>query len=274
MTTQQQIKPMLEGIGLSEKEADVYMCLLEKGTATIEEVMKETELKRGVTYNALYKLKELDLLTSFTVGKKVSFSLAPPHTLSALARKKQQEAQLVSASIEHLVPQLQKKYKLLKGKPTVQYYEGEDGLREALNDLMISNVNEVFGCIDLEEMYKSFPSYAEEEDIPSRKERNIFSYALFTDSTLARKLHKRDSQDLRETHLINGEKYPIPAQIDVYGDKVAMFSFQKGDFIGIILQNEDFATSLRSVFRLAMDGQKAQAAIAAGGTGSSESDNS
>ena len=50
--------------------------------------------------------------------------------------------------------------------------------------------------------------------------------------------------------------YPLPAEIDVYEDKVAMLSFAKGQFVGLLIQNKDIATSLKTIFKLAFQRSK------------------
>ena len=52
---------------------------------------------------------------------------------------------------------------------------------------------------------------------------------------------------------MNKSTDPLPAEIDVYEDKIALLSFTKGKFVGILIQNQDIATSLKTIFKLAFD---------------------
>ena len=70
------------------------------------------------------------------------------------------------------------------------------------------------------------------------------------------KLSKRDKKQLRESVLLDKKTYPLPAEIDVYEDKVAMLSFAKGQFVGLLIQNKDIATSLKTIFKLAFQRSK------------------
>ncbi len=74
---------------------------------------------------------------------------------------------------------------------------------------------------------------------------------FFGDSPVAKELQKNDATSYRESFLLDKEEYPMPAEIDIYQDRVAMLSFKKGEFLGLVIENEDFAQSLRSIFKLA-----------------------
>ncbi len=83
-----------------------------------------------------------------------------------------------------------------------------------------------------------------------RMKNRVTAYSLIADSPQARGVKKNDKTQLRKSILIDKKKYPLPAEIDVYEEKIAMLSFNKGEFVGIIVENKDLAESLRSIFKL------------------------
>jgi hypothetical protein len=70
-------------------------------------------------------------------------------------------------------------------------------------------------------------------------------------SVQAENLKKKDAESFRESYLVNKLDYPLPAEIDVYEDKIAMLSFEKGEFVGLLIENQALATSLKSLHKLA-----------------------
>ena len=50
---------VLENLGLSEKEAEIYLALLELGTGTVVEVAKKSGVKRPTAYLVLDELKKM-----------------------------------------------------------------------------------------------------------------------------------------------------------------------------------------------------------------------
>ena len=51
-----EIQDVLKSIGLDDKEARVYMALLELGTATVHPIANKAEIKRPTTYLILEQL--------------------------------------------------------------------------------------------------------------------------------------------------------------------------------------------------------------------------
>ena len=75
----------------------------------------------------------------------------------------------------------------------------------------------------------------------------------FNDNEIGRWLKEHDSEQNRESLLMDKDKYPLPAEIEAYENKVALMSFKQGDFIGLIIENEDFAITLRSILKYLFD---------------------
>ncbi len=101
-----------------------------------------------------------------------------------------------------------------------------------------------------------FQGFAEKDLIPSRLKTGLAVKCIFNDTPYAKDLHQRDKKENRESLLFDSEKYPLPAEIESYEDKVALLSFKKGEFIGMIIQNEDLAITLRSILKFLFDNRK------------------
>ena len=53
----------LQKFGLSEKEAKIYLALLELGTATVSDIAEKAEINRSNTYVLLNSIAERDLVS-------------------------------------------------------------------------------------------------------------------------------------------------------------------------------------------------------------------
>ena len=247
-----QLKSLLISSGLSSKEALIYMFLLEKGSVKASTIFKSfPKLKKGNTYALLDKLEKKKLVTK----KGVLFEPLPPQNLLTRLKKKTQNLKNSLKYLEESLPELTSKYKLSVGKPTIKYFEGLDGIKDVFEDIY-SPKEVVYGCVDLEQADKALPAYIVNKLIPKRIKNQVKAISFVADSKQARQIKKDDQNQLRETHLVDQEKYPLPAEIDVYEDKIAMLTFTKGDFLGLLIENEDLATTLKSIFRLALDSRE------------------
>ncbi len=242
-----QLELYLISAGLSKKEAMIYLYLLEKGPVKATTIFQNLKMKKGNTYALLDKL----LGKGFIIKKGITFLPQPPVSILALLDEKAKTIANSLVNFKILLPQLNSMYKLALGKPTIRYFEGEEGIKEVFEDIYAPKADAVYGCVDLEKVDEIFPKYITNKLIPKRTKNKLKAISLIADSPQAQEIAKKDPEQLRETILVNKLKYPIPAEIDVYEDKIAMLTFQKGEFIGLIIENQDLADTLRSIFKLA-----------------------
>lgn len=245
------LESLFKDLGLSEKEALVYRVLLDLGTAKVSTIITKSGLKRGITYLTLYNLEKNFLVTSFKKDKKTYFRAENPQKLIDMVEGYEKKVHHVKEGLKVALPKLISQYKLTIGKPTIRYFEGEEGIREIFKDIYSAKKDIVWGCVDLENADDAFPSYIQKELIPLRIKNKVIAHSFVADSHQAKEILKKDKTHLRKTQLLDKNKYPLPAEIDIYEDKIAMLSFAKGEFIGLLIENKDFATSLRSIFKLA-----------------------
>jgi len=59
--------------------------------------------------------------------------------------------------LDHLLPQLSKQYKLSIGKPTIQYFEGKEGLVKVFQDIYAPKNEPVYGALMLIGLKRLFP---------------------------------------------------------------------------------------------------------------------
>jgi len=252
-TTDITLEPLFSALGLSEKESRLYRILLEIGEGTPSAITHKSGLKRGITYVLLYQMEKRGLITTFKKDKKTHFRLESPYKLKELINDKRKEVEQVEKSLETILPQLTSQYKMAIGKPTIRYFEGKEGLAEIFKDIYAPKEDTVYGAIEPSLIDQVFPGFSESELVPSRQKTKLQVKCLFSDTDFGKKLHGGDKEAYRESILVDKDKYPMPAEIEVYDHKVALLSFRKDDFLGLIIENEDIAILLKSVFRFLFD---------------------
>lgn len=250
--------PFLETIGLTKKEAELYQVLLELGEIPAATVIARTKLKRATAYKVLYSLEKKGLVIKKDIAKKIHFRPSPPTTLLALAEKQYQALERARDDLTSLIPELTSNYILAVERPVISEFEGVEGLKKVFTDIYAPKKEPVYGCVDLEAAEAAIPAYISKKVIPLRLANKVKSRPFIGRSKVAEELMKKDRKQLRETILLDKKEYPIPAEIDVYEDKVALLSFTRGQFVGILIKNKDIATSLKSIFRLAFVTQTAK----------------
>src|SRR5690349_20621367 len=85
----QTISSLIE-LGLTEKEAQLYLAALKTGPATAQLLALESGLKRATVYGCIDTLQEKGLLHIEIKGVRKLFIVEPPDKLASLLEKKKQ----------------------------------------------------------------------------------------------------------------------------------------------------------------------------------------
>lgn len=114
--------------GLSDKEARVYVSMLQLGPTGAGEISRYASVSRATTYLALASLGEQGLASSYDDGKQAVFSAETPRRLAEIAERDVRTQEKRHADISSFVPELDALFRD-SSKPVVRFYEGEQGLR-------------------------------------------------------------------------------------------------------------------------------------------------
>ena len=72
------LEKYLQEIGLSDKEASVYVALLQVDNDSVLDLAKRTKINRTTIYPVLESLAKKGLISEIKIDKKVRFQAEPP----------------------------------------------------------------------------------------------------------------------------------------------------------------------------------------------------
>ncbi|HWQ99774.1 MAG TPA: helix-turn-helix domain-containing protein [Candidatus Methylomirabilis sp.] len=133
----------LIAIGLSDKEARVYIAVLELGPSSVQEIALKSDVNRATTYLMLDTLKERGLVSSYDDAKRTVFVAETPKKLVELVEREARNLDEKREKVVIFVPELEAMYRTQRNKPVVRFYEGEEGLR-SLRDYLTRIVTTQF----------------------------------------------------------------------------------------------------------------------------------
>lgn len=244
----------LINFGLSEKEAKIYLALLELEAATVFEVAKQSGINRSSAYVVLEALKKKGF-AGISDDKKVRrYIAASPETLlhSAKASTKKQEE--IKAGIEAIIPELKALDKGTKRRPIVKVFEGENGAREVYMDPFRSKIKEFRTFSNPVNIFKRVPDLMQEFD-KEKGESGLKMYAINPATKGMLEFYKNmPPPQQAEFLLIPEDKFKFSSDMAIYGDKVALAS-PKNNF-GIIIESKELADMLKNNFDLAWEEAK------------------
>ncbi len=127
---------VLELLGLTKKDLDVYQALLRLGSAPLRRIAEEANLNRGTAYDALKHLLDANLVSYVDAKTHRYFTAEEPHKLRGLATRREVAMREASKTIDALIPS----FDVVRGesghRPAVRYYEGDAGVKDILEDVL------------------------------------------------------------------------------------------------------------------------------------------
>lgn len=237
-------------LGLSEKEAKVYLAALALGAQTAQEIAKKAGVNRATTYVILQGLMNKGLTSVFTKGKKTYFAAEPPEQLDHLLRKQEEDIFEHRRDLEKMIPELRALFHHQDGKPTVRLYEGHEGIRGMMNELTRSLPRgaHVVEFLALDEAMAAFPNYAGLTSF-HLLERRAGARVIYTHRAgLQTGMH--DPAGHREARYLSGSS-PFASSIVVSPEtQQVLLSSYRGGYAGVVIDNPEFAQTILQIFEL------------------------
>lgn len=221
---------ILQDYGLTDKEAKVYLSLLQTGISPVNRISNKAQIQRTTTYDVLKSLKEEGLVSFVTKNKKTFFEAVHPSKLISILREKQNK-------INKILPYLIKIKETAVEKPKVMLYEGKIGLISILEDILKTKKD--FLCYTSKNLLLKILEYYFPHFIKRRIKAGIKAKLILNEKPIAQKL--------TEYRIVN-KKFVTATWI--YGNKVAILSLTKQEPIGVIVENKEIADTQRIVFDL------------------------
>ncbi len=163
------IENILQKLGLSDKEIKVYLTCLRLGPSAVRKIAQEADINRGTTYDILKSLKESGLVSYYHQEKNQYFIAEDPAKLTDALERRQADLAKMKGEIESIIPQLRSMYDDAGTKPIVKLYEGEQGIKTILSDVLTACAQEgvksyyAFSSSTIKEfLYKAYPHYTED----------------------------------------------------------------------------------------------------------------
>ena len=238
-------KDTIVRLGLSDKEALVYLVLLNEGSGTADMLAKRSGLNRSTTYVQLDVLMQLGLASTYKIGKKTYFAAESPNNLDRLVQRQELALQSQRAEIQTLLPKLMHMFSATGERPVIRTHEGKEGLATMRNEVIANADKEIFTAVSFDDLYKVFTVDELMAFSNARSKRGIISYTLYN----------KEGEDAiqvppQELRRVSKEDFPFTSDIYIYGNSVSI-SNTTGKIFGVTIDNAEISQTFRSLFLLA-----------------------
>jgi hypothetical protein len=235
------IQNSLQDLGLTEKEAKVYIALLQMGQGSAYAVASKSGLKKPTTYLILGELMQKGLVLKIPRQRKQLFVAKPPDEFFAEMEKRFSVARA-------FLPDL-----LAMGgrgaKVRSIFYEGISGMRQALwyrmkemreKELVAFFASQHDASEDLATLFREW----NEEN----KKHKIQIRAIAPDNPSLTEYRKADAEFGRSIKVVPASQYSANISIDIGDTFVRILMFR--DLQGVIIENPDVARTVREIFEM------------------------
>ena len=140
-------------------------------------------------------------------------------------------------------------------KPKIEYYEGEEGVKNIFEDILTAK-GEILGYTNLLQLEQLFPEVYLRDWIRRKVEKKIKTRMLSPLSTSGIR-HLDDyypphfDRHLVEILHINPDQFGFKYEITIYDTKVAIVSLSRDEMLGLIIESPLYTETQRAIFQLA-----------------------
>ena len=239
------LKKSLLNMGFSDKEAGVYLALLELGNGTVSQIARRAGINRTSGYHILDGLIAKGLATQSGKEPKHEYLPESPDKITKVIQKNLQKNQVYLNVAKEAIPELQSLYKV-GARPKIQFYEGKEGLAQVYENTLTSKET-IRAYANIDDMHKALPDYFPEY-YKRRAEKGIKIRAIFPKTPLAVERTKNNEAEARDSALVPADKYYFSPEINIYDDKVMIASWREK--LGIIIESAEIADAMKKIFEL------------------------
>lgn len=242
----------LIALGFTVEEIRTYSALLEHGAITAGALSKKSGIVRSSLYGILKRLQDGGLITQTLQGGVKLFVAKEPEIISQLFEQKIDELRHRQEFYQTILPTLRAKRPSNLLKPTFQLFEGEEGMRNILKDMLLYRDMETQAFWPIKQMVDvlspDFFRYLNK----IRIESNLYTRAIWP---------QQQTVDVAEhPYLGVGDEFRreiriAPSEIDcsmgywIYGNKVAFISSRREAF-GFIIESAELVEMLLTQFEV------------------------
>lgn len=248
-----QFEPLLKDIGFSDKEAAVYLALLELGSSAVQPIARKAKVARPTTYLVLEKLLKQGLATRFIEGKKTLFAAESPRHLIQLVEQQEQRIKDKRFEIEEALPALQAIMKTHTGKPTVRYFDGLEGLRSMRREIIMycrPGKDILYSLTPVDHLLALF---GKEQFLHSQQRvaKGVWAKTVFTTSSpeLKDELFASAKKEMSARKFVSPKQYRSASGLTIYRDRIAIATFA-GNIGGVMIDSPSMADMMREMFQL------------------------
>lgn len=240
----------LQEIGLSEKEASIYLALLQVDAGSIHDIATKTKINRTTVYPVLESLQKKGLVSETQEGKKTLYQAAPPERIETLVERQRVVLEENASRLKDIIPQIKSIQRESGERPVVKMFSGREGAISAYEDFFnIKNSKDTEGyfLFDKDLLHEAFTEEERRKFREVRINKKVYPITIY---------NNRDGDGTFSTEgtriRIDETKYPLKVDMTLIGDSVIITTLGK-QMVSLVIKSSDIADTFKSIFKYIHD---------------------
>jgi sugar-specific transcriptional regulator TrmB len=232
---------LLQKTGFTEKEAKIYLALLELGQGDVTSIAKSAGLKRSIVYVLVDELIEKGYVSMLPNRKINTYQAIDPGIILT-------QIKATTKNFSEMLPFFRSLHNKGDKKPKLHYIENREGILKIYEEM--NNHNDQFFLSSYSRLEDCFPGIVPEW-IKNYKNRryNFIARHLLSDSPHEIEYAKQ-LQSIGQKIRISSELKNIKMDFTLYGNKLALTSLEEKPFI-VLIESEELVNSMKPIFEIA-----------------------
>lgn len=239
------IKDKLNKLGLRDKEVTIYLSILSMGKGTITDISKKSGIKRTSIYQYLETLLKENLIYQTAIKKRIFYVSENPKKIIKLLENRKNELEDKKKDIEKIMPSLESLYSMSFSKPSINFYEGKDGIKTVYNE-MISNHKNIYSFFSPKKFFESFSFEENDKLLMELFNNGGMLYNLLEKSDEATQRLKVTKYNRFVKNKILPENFKFDTDLLIGSDAIALISFDNA--MAIIIKDVAIANLQKNIF--------------------------
>lgn len=233
------LQEILEDIGLTRREARIYLAVLQRPESSLAEISRITLIPRMSCYGILRALLQKGFV-DVLIKKKRRFFVAvpPPKILQRLSRRTEEFKEALPRFEHHEKPKVFCQPK---------FFEGKDSIRAVFRQILDTKQPFVaITCVDdMEHIAETYFN----EFIRQRIKQNLKVRLLTNRTSASLRMKEKDPHELRETRFVP-ERYRFHTAEYIFGNNIAILSLKQKIPTALIIEDPELAKTHLMYFEL------------------------
>jgi sugar-specific transcriptional regulator TrmB len=241
------LQKIIESVGFTEKEASVYLALLELSHGTVTQVSKITNLKRPIIYVVLERLIKQGYVTELPNKKINEYQAMDPSIIL-------NQSKLSVKNFADMLPLLQTLHYTGKKKPKINFIETNEGIWKIYTEM--NRAKDAFFITSYKRIGEHFPNAVEDWIEDYKKSRATVKGRHLIPNTPEEIEAGKKFKEIDQKVKVFTDVKKLNMDFTIYDNKLAITSLEDEPFL-VVIESQALVDSIRPIFEIAWASGKA-----------------